>query len=402
MSFQEIEGGVTAAVGFRAAGVAAGIKPAGRLDVAVLASDPAAHVAGVFTRNRIPAACVVLGRDRLRGGRAAAIVVNAGNANACTGSRGMVDAEAMCVRTAERLGVPVEQVFCSSTGVIGVPLPMDCLCDGIDRACAALSEDGGADACRAIMTSDQGPKARAVQLEVDGRTVTVGAMAKGAGMIEPNMATMLCYVTTDAAVQPGALQGCLEAAAADSFNRISVDGCQSTNDTLLLLANGRAGNDPLGPGHAAWPTFCAAVRDVCLGLALMIVTDGEGATKVAKVEVTGARDDADARRACRAVANSLLVKTAWYGCDPNWGRVIDAVGYSGAWVDGARVDILYDDVPALQAGTPVADALPKLEKVLAQDRFSVKINLHAGPGSDHVYASDCTEAYVRFNSAYTT
>ena len=396
-----VPGSVTDPLGFRACGIRAGIK-AGRRDMTLIESSPVAAVAGVFTSNRVAAAPVRLCQDHLAGGRARAILVNSGNANACTGEQGRRDALRMAECAAACLGAPRQEIFVCSTGTIGVPLPMPVVEAGIAAAFAALSREGGIDAAEAICTTDNAPKRRAVRLEIGGRTVTIGAMAKGAGMIEPNMATMLAFLTTDAAVDPVDLQACLRGAVDQSFNRISVDGCQSTNDTVLFLANGAAGAARIGPQHPAWPEFCRAVNALCLELALAIVADGEGATKVATVLVEGAADAADAARAARAVANSLLVKTSWYGQDPNWGRVIDAVGYSGAAVDAETVDIDYDGVPAMLRGVPQRDRIRDLEKVLAQSRFSVKINLHIGDGTYRMYASDCTEAYVRFNSAYTT
>ena len=397
-----IRGGVTAPTGFRAAGVHAGIK-ANRPDMALIVSERPAAVAGTFTTNRVQAAPVRLCRARLAGRKATAIVVNSGCANACTGAQGLAAARRTAALTAAALGVPANTVFVCSTGTIGQPLPMDKIARGIRLAAAALARSGGDRAARAIMTTDTRDKQAAAQLTIDGVAVRVGGMAKGAGMIEPNMATMLAFLTTDAAVRPTALQACLSAAVAASFNRISVDGDMSTNDTVLFLANGAAGNRPLSPRHPRWPAFAAAVGEVARRLALKIVEDGEGATRFVTVAVRGAKTDADARAAARAIANSLLVKTSWYGGDPNWGRVIAAVGYSGAAVDADRVDIRFDGCLAVRAGRRAANfRLNDLERVLRQKRFAIDVDLRLGRGGDTVYTCDCSEEYVRINSEYLT
>ena len=402
-AFHSIEGGVTAAGGFAAGGVHCGVKRSS-LDLALLVSDPVATAAAVFTTNRVQGAPVRLCRQRLAAdAHARAVVVNSGNANACTGEPGLADARRMGAVAASALGLPEDQVLVCSTGVVGVPLPMDCIERGIGAAVEALSDDGGSTAAQAIMTTDTVAKEAAVELEIDGAIVRVGGMAKGAGMIEPNMATMLAFLTTDATVEAEPLQAALAEAVGVSFNCISVDGDQSCNDTVLLLANGAAGGPELTPASASWPAFAGAVREVCMRLAFKIVEDGEGATKFVTVNVHGAATPRDARMACRAVANSLLVKTSWYGCDPNWGRVIDAVGHSGCELDEGRVDIRYDDVLAVSGGCAAPDfPLRDLEAVLARDRFAVTIDLNMGQCSDVVYTCDCSEEYVRINSAYTT
>ncbi len=397
-----IEGGVTTPLGYQACGIEAGIK-ANKLDMALLVSTTPAAVAGTFTRNKVHAAPVKLCRAHLAGGTARAIIVNSGCANACTGPAGMAAAERTAVTTARLLKVPVGHVFVCSTGTIGKPLPIDKIEKGAALAAAALSPTGGPDAARAIMTTDTVPKQAAAELTIGGRVVRIGGMAKGAGMIEPNMATMLAFLTTDAAVAQPALQRCLSAAVALSFNRISVDGDQSTNDTVLLMANGAAGNPALDEAHPEWPAFQAAVTEVARTLALKIVKDGEGATKLVTVTVDGAADDADADRVARAIANSLLVKTAWFGGDPNWGRVIAAVGYSGARIDENRVDIDFDDVAAVRNGCPAADfSLAAVEAVYAKPEFTVRIGLHVGNGQATVYTCDCSYEYVRINAEYMT
>jgi len=403
MRLRYITGGVTAARGFKAAGVHAGIK-ASKPDLALIVSEPPAVAAGTFTTNKVKAAPVRLCQERLkRSGMAGAIVVNSGSANACTGPRGLQDARRTAEIAAAELGVPAEAVLVCSTGTIGKPLPMDKIEKGIKLAAAKLSRAGGATAARAIMTTDTRPKEVAVEVLIDGRRVRVGGMAKGAGMISPNMATMLAFLTTDAAVERRALQTCLQRAVAGSFNRITVDGDMSTNDTVILLANGLAGNRLLTPGHAEWRTFQAAVEAVTLGLAFKIVKDGEGATKFVTVTVKGAKSEADARKVARAVGNSLLVKTSWYGGDPNWGRIIAAVGYSGAAVREEKIDIRFAGKLAVRGGQKAPKfALKTLEKILAKRSFSIEIDLGLGSWKHTVYTCDCSEEYVKINAAYMT
>ena len=399
-----VEGGVTAARGYRAAGVSAGIKKAGRLDFAMLVSERPAVVAGVFTTNRIQGAPVKLCRERVAGGAGArAVVINSGNANACTGPEGLDNARQTARLVAGGLGCDEGQVLVCSTGTIGIPLPMDKIANGVTLVVPALKPDGGAIAAHAIMTTDTVDKQFAVEVRIDGRAVRVGGMAKGAGMIEPHMATMLAFVTTDAAVGREALQACLARAVERSFNRITVDGDQSCNDTVLLLANGAAGGATLEAGHRDWPAFVQAVETVCRELAIRVVKDGEGATKFVTVEVRGAASDGDADLAARAIARSFLVKTSWFGGDPNWGRVINAVGYSGAAVRGDVVDIAYDGLTAFQQGRPVLHArLPELEAVLRKPAFTLAVDLHLGQGAAVMYTCDCSEDYVKINSEYMT
>jgi glutamate N-acetyltransferase/amino-acid N-acetyltransferase len=395
-------GGVTSPRGFNAAGVHAGIKAA-RLDMALLVSDRPAVMAGMFTRNRIQAAPVTLCRARLKAGRGRAIIINSGSANACTGARGLKDAEAMAQLTAQALRCDARSVFMCSTGTIGKPLPMDKIARGVKLAAAALSPTGGDTAAHAIMTTDTVPKQAAVEVKIDGITVRIGGMTKGAGMISPRLATMLVFLTTDAVVGRPALQACLRDAVAQSFNRITVDGDESTNDTVLLMANGAAGNRPLRPGHKDWPVFVAALQKLTRELAAMIVKDGEGATKFVTVTVKGARTGADADRAARAVANSLLVKTSWFGMDPNWGRVIAAVGYSGAAVRGDKVGIDFEGVPAVRCGCAAPGfSLEQLEAILQLPAFEIVVDLHLGRGCATVYTCDCSEEYVRINASYLT
>ncbi|MBU4460572.1 MAG: bifunctional glutamate N-acetyltransferase/amino-acid acetyltransferase ArgJ [Verrucomicrobia bacterium] len=382
--------------GFRAAGVAAGIKKSGAKDMAMIASDVPAVVAGTFTTNQVKAAPVRLDMERLKGRTARAIVVNSGNANACNGPRGMRDARRMGAVTAAALGVPEGHVFVSSTGTIGLPMPMETIEKGIGLLAAALSPEGGTDASDAILTTDTRPKRWTVPLRIAGRDVLVAGTCKGAGMIEPNMATMLCYLLTDAAVPPAALQKLLGTAVDDSFNRVTVDGDRSTNDTVLFLASGASGVR-IAPGRPGWRAFETAVRTLTLELARMIVRDGEGATRAVTIRVSGARSDRDADTAARSVANSFLVKTAWAGPNANWGRVMDALGYSDAKVVESKVDIRFDELHAVARGQPASASREDLKAVIARPELTVDIRLVLGRGSAVVYTCNCTEEYVRIN-----
>ncbi|MBU0679268.1 MAG: bifunctional glutamate N-acetyltransferase/amino-acid acetyltransferase ArgJ [Verrucomicrobia bacterium] len=383
--------------GFQAAGVHAGIKKGGSRDMAMIVSDVPCAAAAVFTTNQVAAAPVKVSRQHINSGVAQAIVMNSGNANACTGDAGMRDAKSMTELTAEQIGCPSEDVLVCSTGHIGDSLPMDKIEKGIELLAAALSYDGGEDAVHAIMTTDTVPKYWSVQMMIDEQSVTVFGMAKGAGMIEPNMATMLSFLLTDAVIDSVALQGVLTSAVNDSFNRISVDGDRSTNDTVFLLANGQADHTPLSVDHPQWGSFVEAVKEVTRELAFQIVKDGEGAEKFVTINVSGAAGDDDADAAARAVANSFLVKTSWVGKEANWGRVMDAIGYSRAKVKEDKVDISYDDVPAVRCGVAAGTPDNVLSKIVAKSEFSININLNLGDGHAVVYTCECTEEYVRIN-----
>ena len=402
---QTVKGGVCSARGFRAAGVAAGIKCEGRNDVALLVADAPCAAAAVFTTNRVAAAPVVYDREVIRAGRVQAILANSGCANACTGERGLKDAKLAALVTAGELGVDQGHVLVASTGVIGRPLPMDRLLAGVKRAAGALGRTAahGLAAEKAVMTTDTRPKQACVTCVIGGRKVTVGGMAKGSGMIEPNMATMLGFVTTDADVSPAMLRRALLLAIGKSFNRLVVDGDESTNDSVFLLASGRAGNAPIVRSGADFEAFREALEAVCVSLARQMAADGEGATKFVTVTVRGARSGRDAARAARAVAKSPLAKTSWFGKDPNWGRVLAAVGYSGAAVSDVRAEVFYDGVWAFRRGE-VADAaqLKRLGKVLEKDAFEVVVDLHLGAGECSVYTCDLSLDYVHVNADYTT
>jgi len=303
----------------------------------------------------------------------------------------------MAAHAARTLGVAPELVLVCSTGRIGVPLRMDLILPGIDKLAAALSPSGGENAARGIMTTDLVPKRHTVTFTANGKACRLTGIAKGSGMIQPNMATMLAFLLTDAAVDRRAMQKALKAAVDRSFNRISVDADQSTNDTVLLLANGRAGNAPLKPGHPDWPAFTAALDGLAFRLAMDMVRDGEGAQKLVTVRVQGARSAADAEAAARSVANSFLVKTSWVGTYPNWGRVMDALGYSPAKVDETRVEILYDKLLAVKNGLKAGASIERLSTVVAKKQFTLTIDLHLGRAAATVYSCDCTEDYVRIN-----
>jgi len=393
-------GGVTSAKGFRAGAVAAGIKKTGALDLCIVASDREAAVAGVFTTNKVRAAPVLLSEERVRRGRARAVIANAGNANCCTADQGLADASEMARLTADKLGVTADEVLVASTGVIGVHLPMDSVRKGI--ASIDVSGNDGSAAAQAIMTTDTFPKERAVRFELDGVTITVGGMAKGSGMIHPNMATMLAFVTTDAAVEPAFLSVALRRATEVSFNMISVDGDTSTNDTFVVFANGAAGNSPITADSPAARSFQEALNDVAIDLAKAIARDGEGATKLIEVVVDGAASAVDARTAARAVASSSLFKAAVYGADPNWGRILCALGYSGAEVDESRADILIGDVWLMRDGKIQAfDRQAAVAQMTGPD-VMVHANLHLGTASARAWGCDLTEKYVDINGRYTT
>lgn len=441
-TLKTVAGGVTAPAGFRAAGVHAGIKRK-RKDVAVIVSDVAAAAAAVFTTNKVQAAPVQVTREHVAGGRLRAVVANSGNANAVTGPEGLADARRMAALVAEALGAAPQEVAVASTGVIGVRLPMDKVEAGIAKALAALgrSEDaaaadaagsgdgnagsghaGGSNgdatangdghgngdgpdtgslaAARAIMTTDTVPKEIAVEFMLKGRTVRLGGIAKGSGMIHPNMATMLAFLTTDAAVAPAALQQALRRSAQRTYNRITVDGDTSTNDMVVIMANGLAGHDPVEADDPALAVFQEALDYVNTHLAKAIARDGEGATKLIEVRVEGAPDEAAALQAARAVAGSSLVKTAVYGNDANWGRILAAVGYSGIDFDPATVDIWIGDVAVARRGAGVAFDEAAASAALRRPEVLLRVALNAGDAAATVWTCDLTEGYININASY--
>ena len=382
--------------GFSAAGISAGIKKK-KKDMALIVSDVSAETAAVFTTNQVKAAPVKWDMRVVEHNGARAIVMNSGNANACNGEQGMADAEAMASLAAGKLGIKPLDVFVCSTGTIGKPLPMDKIAGGIELLFDEVSPDGGMDAAEAMMTTDLVSKTVTVEIDLDGKPVRITGLAKGSGMIEPNMATMLAYILTDAAVEKHALQCALRVAADMSFNRITVDGDRSTNDTVICLANGLAGNEVIEQSSKHWKLFFQTLEKVMFDLAMMIVKDGEGATRVITVKVTGAASGGEAEEAARAVANSMLNKTAWAGKRPNWGRIMDAIGYSYAQVQENKVDIDYDDVPAVRKGMTAGTPEEELVAAVSKEAFTININLNLGDGSSVVYTCNCTEDYVRIN-----
>jgi glutamate N-acetyltransferase / amino-acid N-acetyltransferase len=389
--------------GFKFAAVEAAIKKPGRLDLALIFSEQPAQVAAVFTTNKVQAAPVLISRERARNGSARALLVNSGNANACTGEQGMADALECGRRTAEALGLPDEELLIASTGVIGQPLPMERFRNGIQPLVDTLATGTLADVANAIMTTDTFPKIERRSGEAGGKSYAIEGMAKGAGMIEPNMATMLSFLVTDADVEPAFLKRSFRDAVNGSFNAITVDGDTSTNDTALILANGAAQNPVIKEGTPEGAAFSALLHDVLLSLAKKIVKDGEGATKFVEIRVKGAQSNADAKQAALSVANSLLVKTAFFGQDANWGRIIAAVGYSGIAMDQNRVEIRFDDVVIAKDGIFAGgDAEAAGTAVLKQKEFTVTIDLHLSAGEAVVYTSDLSYDYVKINADYRT
>ncbi len=397
---QRLDGGVTAPKGFRAAGIHCGVKPA-KKDLALVVSDELASAAALFTTNKVKAAPVVVSQEKIQSGVAQAIIVNSGNANACTGTQGWADAREMAAVTAKALGIAEEFVLVASTGVIGTPLPMPAIRQGIPQLAKTLSR-AAAEAAEAILTTDAFPKTAAVQVEVNGTRVTVGGMTKGAGMIHPQMATTLSFLTTDAAIAASYLRQALRTAINQSYNCISVDGDTSTNDSAFLLANGFAENPPITEEGEAFDRFQAALNLVTRELAKMIVRDGEGATKLVTVTVQGARTNSDARAAVATISTSPLVKTALAGADPNWGRVMAALGRSGADVKEDRVAISIGGVPVAHGGLVVPANLEAAAEAMRAPEFEVLIDLRLGEGQSTGWTCDFNEAYVKLNSKYTT
>lgn len=396
-----IEGSVTAPKGFRAGTFAAAIKPTRTTDdCALIVSERPASAAGVFTTNVMKAAPVLWDMGVCQGGIASAVFCNAGNANACTGEQGDRDVRAMADQLGERLEIPATEALVCSTGVIGVPLPMARIAAGIEGCAEALSETGGAAASRAIMTTDTRPKAIAVEVELSEGAIRIGGIAKGAGMIAPNMATLLCFITTDAAIQPALLQDALREAVEASFNRICIDNDMSTNDTVLMLANGLANAPKLEAGTSDYTIFANALGHVCRELAKDLVRDGEGVTKVVEIEIIGAEHDSDARAAAFAIATSHLCKTAFHGEDPNWGRIACAVGYSGASFQPENLSIWIGGIQIMSEGGAADFHEPDVAKVMKEPEFTIRVEMGGGPGSAFMWTSDLSEEYVGINADY--
>ena len=385
--------------GFKAAGVAAGIKKNGRKDLGLILAAAPAAVAGVFTRNRVQAAPVLLDRERMAGGVCRAVIVNSGNANCCTGDAGYRHAVRMAQAAAGGANVPELQVLVASTGVIGEPLPVERIEQALPDLLRALSPEGVADFAEAIMTTDRVPKGISRQGRIDGHPFTVTGVAKGAGMIRPDVATMLCFIMTDVQADPAVLQEALTAGAERSFNRITVDGDTSTNDTILLMASGVSGASLGTP--AARAAFQTVLDDVMLTLAKWVVKDAEGSNKLVEISVRGAVSDADARRIAETIAHSPLVKTALFGEDANWGRILAAAGRAGVPLDPGRVDIFIGSVQMVSAGSGCGKAAEaKATRVLKGNEFTIGVDLHLGGGASSMYTCDFSIDYVKINADY--
>ena len=398
--FALAEGGVCAARGFLSAGIAAGLKSSGKRDLALIVAEECVPAAAVFTTNKVAAAPVLVSRRHIATGCARAVVINAGNANACTGPQGELDARATAVAVGEVLLCSAEQVIVASTGVIGVPLPVELLLAAVPEAAEELDNRSGTNAAEAIMTTDTFPKEMAVTLEVAGRRVTVGGMAKGSGMIAPNMATMIAILTTDAPLTSEACDAALRFAVSQSFNRVTVDSDTSTNDTAVLMASGASGGDAITPESDDFGLVANAIFAVAGELARMIARDGEGATKLVTVTVTGAASDEDADKAAFSVANSPLVKTALFGGDANWGRVAGAVGRSGADVDPDALDIDFAGIRVCRGGTATGFDEDEAAQALSGTEVEIAINLNLRSGSAVVWTCDLSYEYVRINGDY--
>ena len=398
-----VDGGtVTTPRGFLAGATYAGLKTYAedKLDLGLIISEAPCSAAGVYTQSSIKSPSVTVTQEHVKGGSVRALVVNAGIANCSVGHQGYLDAKEMTALASKKLGVRSDEVAVCSTGIIGVELPMSLIKTGLENI--QITGDGGHELARAMMTTDTRPKEVAVSFELDGRQVQMGGVTKGSGMIHPNMATMLSFVTTDAAVEKQFLDATLREVADASFNMMTVDGDTSTNDTLLVLANGLAENRPVNASSPDAPVFKEALMEVCVHLAKEMARDGEGATRLITVEVLGATDVADARKAARTIASSNLVKSAVYGSDPNWGRVMMALGRSGADVEETKVDLFVNDVCIMEEGKPVPFHRDVVVALMRGPEVTFRLNLNLGNGEATAWGCDLTEEYVIINSAYTT
>ena len=412
---KQIDGGITVVPGLRAAGVHAGLKPNNEKDVAMMVADKLAVAAGVFTRNRVCAPVVLVCREHLSDHQAQAIVVNSKNANACTGEEGLTNARQMTSLAGEALGINPSLMLVASTGVIGQQLPMDKIAHGIRLAADALQPDSGHDAALAIMTTDTVPKEIAVEVEIGGKTVRIGGMTKGAGMIAPNMATMLAFLATDANIASEPLQTALRESVAKSFNRMTVDSDSSTNDTVLIMATGTAGNpqitetagddfDTAAPTQSKdYAAFCEGLDFACVELAKKIARDGEGATKLVEVILKGAKNEAEGEMAARAIAESPLVKTAVFGADANWGRIMMAVGKSEAEFDPYQVDVWLGGYQLVKDGMDAGFDEDKATDLFSKDTVTMTVDLNAGDAADvTMWTCDYSYDYIRINADYRT
>jgi len=392
--------------GFRFAATACGLKKTGALDLAIISSDVPASAAAVFTQNLVVAAPVVISKEHLRAskGRMRAVIANAGNANCATGPAGHVAAQRTVAETAKRLGCTPNEIIVCSTGVIGVPLAVEKILRAVPKLTRNRrpSARSFAELSLAICTTDTRPKTAGASFKMAGKRIHMVGCAKGAGMIHPNLATTLAFVVTDAAIAPLLLQKTLRDVCSRTFNSITIDGDSSTNDTLLVFANGAAEAPPIRPGTAAHRAFSASLEEVCQSLALQIVADGEGAQRVIEIEVRGAKSEFDARKIAETIATSPLVKTAFAGGDPNWGRIFAAAGRSGVFFDPARVDITMAGVPVLRRGNPLDFNERAASNKLLADHFSVVLHLHSGTAMARYWTCDLTAEYVRINASYRT
>ena len=402
---KEISGGVCAPKGFRAGGICCGIKASSRKrDLALIYSEKLCTAAGVFTLNKVKAASVLVSQEHLKAGALRAVIANSGNANACTGEAGLAAARKMAALAADLFAINPGQVAVASTGVIGVPLPIAAIESGIETLGNSLRGDeaGHAAALEAIMTTDIRKKDGAVEIEIDGKPVHIGGMVKGSGMIHPNMATMLCFITTDAAISADALDTCLRNAVRRSFNRITVDGDTSTNDAVIIMANGEAGNSPIGPDTAG--LFEQALESLCVKLARATARDGEGATKLMTVAVSGAVDEAAAETLAKAVASSSLVKAACFGEDANWGRILCAMGYSGAEFNPGEVGVSFagggEEIAVCRAGASLPFSEADAKRILGREEIEIRISAGNGGGAATVWGCDLSFDYVKINGNY--
>jgi glutamate N-acetyltransferase/amino-acid N-acetyltransferase len=395
---------ITSPRGFLAAGIACGIKKSKKKDLGLIVCPAGAKAAAVFTTNKVVSAAVLTSKKHLTTAKISAVVVNSGNANACTGKRGINDAIKMCSKTAQQIESDPHSVLVASTGIIGEYLPMKNITRGIETAADKLSADAkaGQDFAEAIMTTDTKPKQAFGRLNISGKNVTIAGTVKGAGMIAPNMATTLCFITTDAAISKPLLAKALKAAIGGSLNKLTVDGHQSTNDTAIILASALAGNRPISSKDARYKKFAAAIMDICDDLAKQMALDAEGATRMFKVLITGAASQADAAKAARAIAEYPLVKCAVNGADPNWGRIICAVGSCGVKLNLSKLSCKLDNITVFKNGAPKKFDVKKASKVVGSLEHTITVDLGAGKGSDFCYSCDLTKEYVKINADYHT
>lgn len=399
--FPVTNGSVTTPKGFKASGIYAGIKQKGK-DIACIVSDAPAFVAGMFTTNKMPAHCVVFNKLQVRDGCAQALIVNAGNANCCTGEQGWQDTVEMARLTALLLSLDKNQVLVLSTGIIGEPMPMDKIRNGIDRAVTALSGDGGLDAAQAIMTTDTVPKNYSVEFELDDKLCSIGVIAKGSGMINPNLATMFCIFTTDVYITSHLLQQAFKDTVKSSLNMLTVDGEMSTNDTALLFANGAARNNKIEAKTKNYYIFCAALKALSVKVTKAIAEDGEGATKLVTVTVSGAHSKKQAVLAAKSIANSMLVKTAIFGKDPNWGRIVQSAGASGALINIDKFSVEFAGIKVAENGGNTSFDKTLMSQALEEKNINVAIDLAVGKATATVFTCDLTHDYVTINADYHT